>query len=315
MTDNVRSRQQKQSDEGLELQTEASRSAGKLTSVSKTFRVTTQSLILGMGAWLAVNQQISPGMMIAGSLLLGRALAPIDLLVGSWRGFSVARAQYARLSELLDRIPEDEEKMSLPAPEGNLQVEQLVVTPPGSSAPVVRGVNFQLGAGESLGVVGPSGSGKSSLARALLGIWPAANGAVRLDGADVASWDRNELGPYVGYLPQDIELFDGSVAENIARFGEQDSEQVVAAARLAGVHDMILHFPEGYDTVIGGSGGILSGGQRQRIALARAVYGQPRLIVLDEPNSNLDDAGEKELTRALQRVQQRIESRYRRPNP
>lgn len=302
MTSSIRRRQQNSSDRVLDLQTEASRSAGKLSSASKTFRITIQSLILGLGAYLAVQQQITPGMMIAGSLLLGRALAPIDLLVGSWRGFSVARGQYNRLAELLEKIPPEQERMSLPAPKGELQAEQLVVAPPGTQTVVVKGVNFQLTAGDSLGVVGPSGSGKSSLARALLGIWPAANGSVRLDGAEISGWEREELGPHVGYLPQDIELFEGSVSENICRFEEPDSEKIVEAAKLAGVHEMILRLPEGYDTVIGGAGGVLSGGQRQRIGLARAVYGRPSLIVLDEPNSNLDDQGEKELSLALNRV-------------
>ncbi|MGB4247429.1 MAG: type I secretion system permease/ATPase [Pseudohongiellaceae bacterium] len=302
MTENIRRRQQKRADRVLVLQTDASKSAAILSNLSKSFRVITQSLILGLGALLALQQEISPGMMIAGSLLLGRALAPIDMLVGTWKGFSVARAQYERLGQLLEAIPAEAETMSLPAPEGNLLVEQVVVIPPGSRTQVVRGVSFELKAGEALGIVGPSASGKSSLARALLGIWPSAGGKVRLDGADIAAWDRGELGPYVGYLPQDIELFDGSISENICRFGEIDSNQIVAAARLAGVHELILRLPEGYDTVISGGGGILSGGQRQRIGLARAVYGNPRLLVLDEPNSNLDDQGEKELVAALQRV-------------
>ncbi len=302
MTRTIRDRQESQSNDVLSLQTEASRKSSVLTSISKTFRMIMQSLLLGLGAFLALRQEISPGMMIAGSLLLGRALAPIDLLVGSWRGFTVARAQYERLGELLKAVPASKDSMRLPAPKGDLSAQQVVVVPPGSKTPVVRGVSFDLPAGTALGIVGPSASGKSSLARALLGIWPTSNGSVRLDGAEIASWDRDELGPYVGYLPQDIELFDGSISENISRFAEIDPEKIVAAAKLAGVHDLILHLPQGYDTVIGGAGGVLSGGQRQRIGLARAVYGSPRLIVLDEPNSNLDDQGEKELVEAIHRI-------------
>jgi ATP-binding cassette subfamily C protein EexD len=180
----------------------------------------------------------------------------------------------------------------------------VVVAPPGARAPVLKGISFQLDAGEALGVIGPSASGKSTLARAILGLWPAASGKVRLDGADISIWNRSDLGPYIGYLPQDIELFDGSISDNICRFGEPDAEKIVAAAKLAGVHEMILRQPEGYDTVIGGSSGVLSGGQRQRIGLARAIYGSPSLIVLDEPNSNLDDQGEKELVAAIQRIKQ-----------
>jgi ATP-binding cassette subfamily C protein EexD len=302
MNESIRARQETLSDEVLLLQTGASKRAGIIGNVSKSFRMIMQSLLLGLGAFLALRQEISPGMVIAGSLLLGRALAPIDMLVGTWKGFSVARAQYKRLGELLTNIPADRETMSLPSPIGIVTAEQLVVVPPGSQVPAVRGVSFSLEAGESLGVVGPSASGKSSLARALLGIWPAYNGKVRLDGADISAWNRTELGPYVGYLPQDIELFDGSISENIGRFGEMDAEQVVEAAKIAGVHDLILRLPNGYDTVIGGAGGVLSGGQRQRIGLARAVYGNPRFMVLDEPNSNLDDQGEKELVEALKRI-------------
>jgi ATP-binding cassette subfamily C protein EexD len=302
MADDVRKRQEKLSNEVLSLQAHASRSAGALTSLSKSFRVITQSLLLGLGALLALRGEISPGLMIAGSLLLGRALAPIDLLVGTWKGFSVARAQYERLGQLLQQVPKKADTMSLPAPQGNLAVEQVVVVPPGSQTVVVRGVSFDLQAGEALGIVGPSASGKSCLARALLGIWPAYSGKVRLDGADIGAWDRAELGPYLGYLPQDIELFDGTIAENISRFGEPNADEIVAAAVLAGVHDMILHLPQGYDTVIGGAGGILSGGQRQRIGLARAAYGRPKFLVLDEPNSNLDDQGERELVDAILRI-------------
>jgi ATP-binding cassette subfamily C protein EexD len=194
--------------------------------------------------------------------------------------------------------------MRLPAPKGNLSLEQIVVAAPNTRTPIIKGLSLQLNAGEILGVIGPSASGKSSLARAILGIWPAANGKVRLDGADIQNWDRNELGPYLGYLPQDIELFDGTISENICRFNEPDPDLIVAAAKLAGVHEMILRQPDGYDTVIGGASGILSGGQRQRIGLARAIYGNPKLLVLDEPNSNLDDQGEKELVVAIQRIRE-----------
>ncbi|MDB4155848.1 type I secretion system permease/ATPase [Gammaproteobacteria bacterium] len=302
MADDLRHRQEKRFDQVLTLQTDASRSAGLLQSLSKTFRMVMQSLLLGLGALLALRQEISPGMMIAGSLLLGRALAPIDMLVGTWKGFTLARGQYDRLGQLLNQIPKDADTMSLPAPTGKLSAEQVMVVPPGSKNIVVRGVNVELNAGEALGIVGPSASGKSCLARALLGIWPTYSGKVRLDGADIFAWDRTELGPYIGYLPQDIELFDGSISENICRFGDVDPDKIVEAARTAGVHDLILHLPQGYDTVIGGSGGILSGGQRQRIGLARAIYGSPKYLVLDEPNSNLDDQGERELVEAIRRI-------------
>jgi ATP-binding cassette subfamily C protein EexD len=302
MSEDVAKSQNKLSDEVLEKQTEASQKAAALNGLSKSFRLISQSLLLGLGAYLALNQEISPGMMIAGSLLLGRALAPIDMLVGTWKGFSLATAQYSRLKDLLEKIPLQRDKMSLPAPSGILSVEQATVVPPGSRNPVVKGVSFELQAGEMLGIVGPSASGKSTLARALLGIWPTYAGKVRLDGADISSWDRIELGPHVGYLPQDIELFDGTIAENIARFREASSDDVVAAAQLAGVHELILRLPQGYDTTIGSTGGALSGGQRQRIALARAVFGSPKYLILDEPNSNLDDQGEKELVLALNRI-------------
>lgn len=302
MDRDIRLRQEQSSDEVLALQTEASKTAGVLSSSSKTFRLVSQSLVLGLGAWLALQQLISPGMMIAGSLLLGRALAPIDMLVASWKGFPVARAQYDRLVQLLNEIPPAPENMSLPPPTGRIQVENVFVVPPGSRTQVIRGVSFELMAGEALGIIGPSASGKSTLARTILGIWPAIAGKVRLDGADVAAWDRRELGPHIGYLPQDIELFDGSISQNICRFGEVDAQKIVTAAKLAGVHEMILRLPDGYDTVIGGTSGALSSGQRQRIGLARAMYGGPRVLVLDEPNSNLDDQGEKELVEALERI-------------
>lgn len=283
----------------LLLQSIASDNGGIVTSTSKAFRTLVQSLILGLGAYLAVNHEISPGLVIAGSVLLGRALAPIDLIIGSWKGFIAARGQYTRLNDILDKLQSEPERMPLPAPEGNVVVENIIVSPPTSRVAIIKGVSFAVQAGTVVGVIGPSASGKSTLARALLGIWTPQHGTVRLDGADISSWDKTELGPYIGYLPQDIELFEGTISENIARFGEVDPEKVVQAAKVAGVHEMILMLPDGYDTVIGGDGVNLSGGQRQRIGLSRAIYGSPRLIILDEPNSNLDEVGEQALAYAI----------------
>ncbi len=283
----------------LLLQSVASDNGGVVTSTSKTFRVMVQSLILGLGALLAVSHEISPGLVIAGSVLLGRALAPIDLIIGSWKGFIAARGQYARLNEILSKLQSEPQRMPLPAPEGNVTVENMIVGAPGSRSAIIKGITFSVQAGTVVGVIGPSASGKSTLARALLGIWPPQHGSVRLDGADISTWDKAELGPHIGYLPQDIELFEGTVSENIARFGDVDAELVVQAAKVAGVHEMILLLPEGYDTVIGSEGVNLSGGQRQRVGLARAIYGTPKLIILDEPNSNLDEVGERALSYAL----------------
>lgn len=302
MLGNLRQRWRAFNQRVLLSQSLASDRAGLLSAISKTFRQVTQSLVLGVGAYLAIDQQISPGMMIAGSILLGRALAPVDQLIGSWKGVVAARGQYQRLNELLEEIAAEPARMPLPAPRGEVQVENLLLAPPGSQQLTIRNLSFRLAAGSSLAIMGPSGAGKSSLARALLGIWTPRGGSVRLDDVDISQWTREELGPYLGYLPQDIELFEGSIAQNIARFGEVNPEWVVDAARLAGVHELILQLPEGYDTLIGANGGGLSGGQRQRIALARAVYGQPRLVVLDEPNSNLDERGEQMLLATLQQL-------------
>jgi len=299
MLPNIRERWLERHAKVLGLQALASDRASVLTASSRGFRLLLQSLVLGTGAWLAIYHIITPGVMIAASILLGRALAPIDLLIGGWKGFVGARTSYRRLNELLTKIPARPQTMSLPPPTGIVSVESVVVVPPGGTVPTVRGVSFTLSAGEALGLVGPSASGKSTLARAVLGVWPTYAGTVRLDGADICTWNRAELGPCIGYLPQDIELFDGTVAENIARFGPVDSEQAVTAARRAGVHELILRLPKGYDTGIGEAGNALSGGQRQRIALARALYGDPALIVLDEPNSNLDDQGEAALVQAI----------------
>jgi ATP-binding cassette subfamily C protein EexD len=302
MMDDVQSRWLAHNQRVLQLQGQAADQSSIFTSASKSLRIILQSLALGLGAYLAINAQISPGMMIAGSILLGRALAPVDQLVGAWKGLQNARQQFQRLDELMKKVPARRETLSLPVPTGKVSVEGIRVAPPGVQVPVLKGISFTLEAGELLGVIGPSAAGKSTLARALLGIWPASAGAVRLDGADIFKWNRDELGPHIGYLPQDIELFDGSISENIARFGDINPDQIVAAAKLAGVHQMILRLPEGYDTQIGAAGGTLAGGQRQRIGLARALYGDPRLVVLDEPNSNLDEMGEAALRKALQQL-------------
>lgn len=288
----------------LVLQSQASDKGGIITSISKTFRTWAQSIMLALGAYLVITHEINPGLLMAGSLLLGRALSPIDQMIGSWKGFVAARVQYGRLNDTLEKLNAEPQRMALPDPEGHIQVENLVIAPPGAKAAVIRNMSFVTPAGSIVGIVGPSAAGKSTLARALLGIWPPQHGTVRLDGADIAAWDKQKLGPHLGYLPQDIELFEGTISDNVARFGKVDPEKVVLAARVAGVHEMILQLPDGYDTVIGSEGINLSGGQRQRIGLARAIYGSPRLIVLDEPNSNLDDVGEKALAVALQKIKE-----------
>jgi PrtD family type I secretion system ABC transporter len=285
---------------GMAYQAQASDRGGALTSASKSVRLLMQVAILGVGAHLAIRQVITPGTMIAASILMGRALAPVELAIGQWRGFLMARAAFSRLTELLDRNPEPAEATQLPPPSGRLSVEELVAGPPGSESPVLAGVSFTLEPGEALGVIGPTASGKSSLARHLTGVWPPLRGSVRVDGAELADWHRAGFATHLGYLPQDVELFSGSVAENIARLAQKpDSEKVVRAAMRAGAHEMILRLPKGYDTQIGIDGSHLSGGQRQRIGLARALYGDPVLVVLDEPNANLDSDGDEALNRAI----------------
>jgi ATP-binding cassette subfamily C exporter for protease/lipase len=273
-----------------------------ITAMSKSVRLALQSLVLGLGAWLAIEQLITPGMMIAGSILMARVLAPIDQLIGAWRQWGAARLAYQRLSGMMQAQPPRPAGMPLPAPSGKLTVEALDALQPGSNKPCLSNLGFELPAGESLGIIGPSGSGKSTLARLLIGAQAPAAGKVRLDGADLRLWDKHALGMHIGYLPQDVQLFAASIAENIARLGAVDAQQVVAAAQLAGVHEMILKLPAGYDTQLGEGGSGLSGGQRQRIGLARALYGLPALIVLDEPNANLDEAGERALLEAIGKV-------------
>ncbi|MDF5831934.1 MULTISPECIES: type I secretion system permease/ATPase [Pseudomonas] len=304
MLDTLMARWGKRQRRVLVLQSDASDKGGVISSISRTFRNWSQSIMLALGAYLVITHQINPGLMMAGSLLLGRALAPVDQIIGSWKGFVAARVQYNRLNETLEKLHNEPDRMALPDPEGHIQVENLVVTPPGGKNPIIRNISFVTPAGTIVGIVGPSAAGKSTLVRALLGIWPAQHGTVRLDGADISAWDKQKLGPHLGYLPQDIELFEGSISDNIARFTKVDPEKVVLAARTAGVHEMILQLPDGYDTVIGSEGVNLSGGQRQRIGLARAIYGSPRLIVLDEPNSNLDEVGERALSVALQLIKE-----------
>lgn len=299
MLPNIQSRWYKLHSRFLSLQAEASEKAGIVTALSKSFNVALQSLLLGLGALLVLENSITPGMMIAGSILFGRAVAPVQLLISVWKQIGSTRSAYERLVKLLELNPAREAGMALPKPQGAIAIEAVTAIPPGAKVPAIKGLSFSLAAGEVLGIIGPSGSGKSTLARLLVGIWPSAAGKVRLDGADVYLWNKDELGPYIGYLPQDIELFAGTVSENIARFGEIDADKVILAARRAGVHDMILKMPEGYDTLLGDGGAGLSGGQKQRIGLARAMYDDPSLIVLDEPNSNLDDVGEQALLAAI----------------
>ncbi|MBF4211218.1 type I secretion system permease/ATPase [Pseudomonas donghuensis] len=283
----------------LTLQNQASDTSAVITAISKSLRLCLQSLVLGLGALLVIEGQMTPGMMIAGSILMGRVLSPIDQLIAVWKQWSGAHMAYQRLDGLLREFPEPPAPMALPAPSGRLSFEQVSAGPPGKRVATLQQISFNLSAGEVLGVLGTSGSGKSTLAKVLVGVWPTLAGTVRLDGADLHRWDREALGPHIGYLPQNIELLRGSIAENIARFAELDGHKVVEAARQAGVHELILRLPQGYDTRLGEDGGDLSGGQKQRIALARALYGGPSLIVLDEPNSNLDTSGEAALATAI----------------
>ena len=292
-------RWQAQNKEALLLQIQASSKMSKLSALGRYIRLTLQSMTLGMGAFLVLEGKMSGGMMIAGSILLGRALAPVEQLIGSWKQLVNGLAAHQRLQLLLDDEKKTDQPFALPPPKGQISVEGVTVVLEAKSEPVLRNIKFSLVVGDTLAVVGPSASGKSTLARTLLGLIAPHTGDVRLDGADIRQWPREKLGQYVGYLPQDIELFEGTVAENIARFQEVDASLIIAAAQLAHVHDMILRLPKGYDTLVGEGGAMLSGGQRQRLALARAVFGQPRFVVLDEPNSNLDDQGDRALAQTL----------------
>jgi ATP-binding cassette subfamily C exporter for protease/lipase len=301
MLGNIHKRWMGKQQEFLGLQAKASDHAGFYQAVSKFLQNTTSSMLLGLGAWLLLRNQLNGGevYMIIGSILGGRVLAPLVQIVSQWQTVVNVRDAYNRLDGMLSTVALRPESMALPAPLGHLQVEGLVAGAPGIPVPILKGISFGLQPGDVLAVVGPSASGKTTLARLLVGLWPAINGKVRLDGVDVFTWDKLELGPHIGYLPQGVELFDGSMAENIARFGELDQAKVEAAARAIGLHEFILSLPQGYDSPVGREGTMLSGGQRQRVGLARAFYGNPAFIVLDEPNSSLDEQGDADLARAI----------------
>lgn len=305
MVHNLRARWALRHGEAQRLQGSAQALSHRITAWSKLIRYSQQSLVLGAGALLVIDGQLSPGAMIAANVLMSRALAPIDMLVMAWRGFIGARSAFARLEALLVAYPERDPALSRVAPQGALTLRNVVAVATGRQQPILNGVSLDVSPGTVTVVLGPSGSGKSTLARCMVGIWPQVTGEVLLDGLPIDGWDRNELGPYLGYLPQDIELFEGTIAENIGRFGKVVSEKVIAAAKTTGLHEMILRLPKGYDTPIGEAGHLLSGGQRQRIGLARAVYGDPVLIVLDEPNANLDEVGETALVRTVNALKEK----------
>ncbi len=297
------SRWQKLRDEALTQHISASDVGGGFSSITKTFRLFLQSAMLGLGAWLVLRGELTPGAMIAGSILMGRALAPIEMAVGQWAIVQRATKGWSTLAQLLSEVPPEQPRTPLPRPKARLEVQQLTLVPPGEQQASLRMVSFTLEPGQAVGVIGPSGAGKSSLARALTGVWRPASGKIRLDGAALDQYDPTVLGGLIGYLPQRVQLFDGTIAENIARMSPQpDPAAVVAAAKKAAAHEMILKLPDGYDTRVSANGGRLSGGQMQRIGLARAMYGDPVVLVLDEPNSNLDNDGSQALNGAIRQM-------------
>jgi PrtD family type I secretion system ABC transporter len=289
----------------LDLQEKSQQRGAVLLHLTKLVRQVVHVAILGLGAWLVLRQELSGGAMIASSIVLGRALAPIEQAIGGWRQVSAGREALRRLNTLFERPLRRPAGLPLPVPAGHLTVQNLVFFPTGNRRPILQGVSFEVRPGEAVAIIGPSAAGKSTLARLVVGLYPPTSGAVRLDGADLFRWRRDDVGRHIGYLPQDVALFSGTVAENIARMGDPDPVAVVEAARVAECHDMILRLPDGYDTDIGEGGACLSGGQRQRLALARALYGAPGLVVLDEPNANLDAQGEEALSRAIAGLKER----------
>ncbi|MCI4660404.1 MAG: type I secretion system permease/ATPase [Neomegalonema sp.] len=306
MRDNSVSRWRRRRDAALEAQIAASDRTGGFAAASKTMRFWLQSAMLALGAYLVIHEGLSPGVMIAASILMGRALAPVEQAIGQWAGLQRARQGWRSLTELLGKMPAQEERTQLPDPKGRLTARALTAGPLGERTPLVRNLSFMVQPGEALGVIGPSGAGKSTLARVLSGVWPTMAGELRLDGATFDQWDPDVLGRSIGYLPQDVALLDGTIAENIARMDAMpDPREVIDSAKRAGAHDIILGLPKGYDTPIGVGGAQLSGGQRQRIALARAMYGDPAVVILDEPNANLDAEGEQALLGAIKDLKQR----------
>jgi PrtD family type I secretion system ABC transporter len=290
-----------QRNQALNFQSTASDRASAIVACSRFIRMVLQVVMLAAGGYLAIMDQITPGTMIAASIIMGRALAPVEMAVAQWRNFIAVRDAYKRINDMVDGHPEEHEVMDLPAPVGEVSLKEVYVRAPEqpSSNMIVQNVSLEFQPGTITGIIGPSGCGKSSLVRTIVGVWPAFRGSVRYDGASIDNWSSEKLGPYIGYMPQGVELFGGSIAQNICRFTEINSEEIILAAKKADVHDLILQLPDGYDTNIGVAGHALSGGQKQRIALARALYMSPKVIVLDEPNSNLDSAGEKALAEAI----------------
>lgn len=304
MLGSLMNRWQKIQDEHLFEQARASDRAGTIGALSRFLRTAQQSIILGVGAYLTVAGELTAGAMIACSILAGRMLSPIEQLISNWKQWGSARDAWKRIDLILKIPSRPYSTVTFPPPKGDVSIEALVGAAPGVETPFLRGISLRIPPGVSVAIIGPSASGKSTLLRFIAGVWIPKGGAIRLDGADILQWKRSDLGPYVGYLPQDVELLEGSVAENIARHGEVDSDKVIAAAQAAGLHDTILRLPRGYDTPVGVGGAYLSGGQRQRVALARALYGTPPLVILDEPNANLDEAGEKALDHALAKAKE-----------
>ncbi|MFC1602758.1 type I secretion system permease/ATPase [Pseudomonadota bacterium] len=302
LMDNLHNRWSKRNGEALALLADANARSGMLSALSKFTRLGLQVIMMGVGAWLVLGAELTPGGMVAGSILLGRALAPVDQAIGAWKGAIAARGAFDRIKILMTLQPEPEEKLDLPPPEGKLSVEKLVYAYSHEFEPVLRGLSLEIQPGEVLGIIGPTASGKSTLAHLLVGNAVPESGHVRIDGADMHNWNRRDRGNYLGYLPQDVELFEGTVSENIARMGTFEAEDIIKAAQAANVHEIILSLPKGYETNIGEGGAVLSGGQRQRIALARALYGNPRLVVLDEPNSSLDFTGDSALVQSLRNL-------------
>jgi PrtD family type I secretion system ABC transporter len=290
--------------DALRLGSKAADRAAHLAGLAKAVRLLLNLLLAGVAAWYAIHDQITTGVMVAAGILAARGLAPLEAMTGAWKGLVSTRAAVGRINVALDRFRRAESGMSLPAPAGRLSVERLIYAPPGAEQATLKGISFTLEPGSWLGLIGPSAAGKSTLAKLICGVWQPRSGCVRLDGADVFTWNRTQFGEHCGYLPQDVELFAGSIRDNIARFTAADDEQVVAAAQMAGCHEMILRLPNGYDTQIGAGGSTLSGGQRQRVGLARALFRQPRLIVLDEPNASLDSEGEAALLLAIGRARE-----------